>query len=676
MKATATPALALQGVARARRGSSNTMSSAGYNNKHITYCYSALITAHSQILTSLPPGTLHHFQVLSGNPEGNPATSGDNSFTTASLAATLGTMNTHTVFAYPANKIVPWTPNPTACYDTIMDLTWNYLLNQVPNDPSTGKPAYYSRSYINPDNQQMVDWPHNPAGLYGMLIEAAIKYYGYSGNAAVMQIANDVAIWHLDHGMTKATDSWALVPYSEGQSGSTTYGGAPSDGVGVLEPDKIGEFGYSILQLYKYTGNTRFRDAAIQWADVLAAKIRVGNTTQSPWPFRVNAQNNSVVENYCSNVTGPISLFDGLIAAGLGNTAAYQTARTTAWNWMMTFPMVNNVWSQYFEDVGVEGSYNSNLNQYNAMMAARYLLEHPEMDTGWKNHVKGLITWVENTFLQSWFGANTIREQQVFFLAMGSHTSRYASVNALLYEKTGDLVAKEKAYRSFNWSSYMCRSNGVSIDGPDINNEWFTDAYAELIRHFMTGVGAVPEWTPAYQTHLVRSNSVVKTISYGSNTLSYTTFDGTSTEVIHISYNPVTITANGVPLPHRSDLNQPGWTLDIATKTLRIYHTGATQIIINPAGQGSRLITQNATQTDTILEKTSTQNLVAAKTVEEKSAAALRVMPNPATGNFVIGYSAATNGKALSSDHRNRRKTISFCQYERSEGIECHPDHG
>ena len=290
----------------------------------------------------------------------------------------------------------------------------------------------------------------------------------------------------------------------------------------------------------------------------------------------------SVVENYCSNIVGPVSLLDGLIAAGLGDTAAYRAARNSAWNWMMTFPMVNNVWSQYFEDVGVQGSYNNNLNQYNAMMVARYLLEHPEFDANWETHVRGLITWVENNFLQTWYGANTIREQQVFNFAMGSHTSRYASVNALLYEKTGDLAAKEKAYRSFNWATYMCRNNGICIDGPDVNNQWFTDGYGDYIRHFMTGVGAVREWTPANQTHLVRSSSVIKNISYGTSTVSYTTYDNTSTEVLHISFNPVTITANGVVLPHRSDLSQPGWTLDVATKTLKIYHAGATQIVINP----------------------------------------------------------------------------------------------
>jgi hypothetical protein len=551
---------------------------ASYGNS--TLVDSTLSNSHSMFLYGLAPGTLYHFQVRSGNSGGNPSSSGDVTFTTANLAASLGSLNTHTVFAYPAGKIVPWTTNPTDGYSTVVEAAWNYLLNSVPNDPSTGKPAYYSRSYLNPNTQQVVDWPHNPAGLFGMLIESAIKYYNYSGNAGVMQLAEAVALWHLDHGMTTAGDSWSSVPYSEGQAGSTTYGGAPQDGVGNLEPDKIGELAFGWLQLYKYDGNARFRDAAIHCADVLASKIRTGTQTQSPWPYRVKASNNSVIENYCSNIIGPISLFDGLIAAGLGNTSAYQTARTAAWSWMMQFPMQNNVWAQYFEDVGIQGSYNNNLNQYNAMMVARYLLEHPESDVDWESHARGLITWVKNTFQQSVFGATAIREQEIFFFIMGSHTSRYASVNALLFEKTGDLAAKEEAYRSFNWATYMARSNGIVIDGPDVNNQWFTDGYGDYIRHFMTGMAAVPEWTPFNQTHLLRSTSVVKSISYGFNSINYTTYDGLSTEVLHVNFSPVTITANGVVLPKRADLSQPGWTLDVATKTLRIYHTGATQIAI------------------------------------------------------------------------------------------------
>jgi len=614
---------------------------------------STTVTSHSMILNNLAPGTVYHYQVLSGNAGINPTMSGDNTFTTVGLATTLGTLNTHTVLAYPAGKIVPWTPNPTDGYSTVVGLAWNYLLHTVPNDPLTNKPAYYSRSYIDPNTQQMVNWDHNPAGLYGMLIESATKYYGYSGNDSVMQLAVDVATWHLDHGMTLATDSWPNVPYSEGPYGSLTYNGAnTADGPGNLEPDKIGELGYGWLQLYKYNGNTRFRDAAIQCANVLAAKIRTGNQTQSPWPFRVRVTGGQVVEDYSASVVGPISLFDGLIAAGLGNTATYQTARTTAWNWLMTYPMQNNVWSQYFEDVGVQGNYNSNLNQLNAMMVARYLLQHPEFDANWETHVRGLITWVENTFGQANFGATAIKEQQVFPYIMGSHTSRYASVNALLYEKTGDLVAKEKAYRSFNWATYMARSTGVIIDGPDVNNQWFSDGYGDYIRHFMTGMASVPEWTPANQTHLLRSSTVIRNISYGTNTLSYTTAEGASTEVLHMSYNPVMITADGTVLPHRTDLSQPGWTLDIATKTLRIYHANATQIVINPAS-GSRMITQALPKQDTVVIVAGKTNdakrpaINVQKLIEQDKGISLMILPNPSSSNFALKYVAKESGKVM-----------------------------
>jgi hypothetical protein len=548
---------------------------------------STLIASHSQFLGGLIPGKLYHFQILSADINGTLITSGDNTFTTATLSSA-GTLNGHTVLTYPAGKIIPWTANPTYGYDSVMKLAWNYLLNGVPNDPVTGKPAYYSRSLLDPSTTNMVNWPHNPAGTYAMLIESALKYYNYSANLNVMQLAKNVALWHLDHGMTLPTDNWSSVPYASGDAGSLNYNGADvgndggqGDGDGYLQPDKIGELGNAWLQLYKYDGNIRFRDAAIQAGNVLSSKVRVGTVSQSPWPFRVNAHTGIVREEYSSNVIGPVSLLDNLITSGLGDTAAYRVARTTAWNWMMTYPIQNNVWAQYFEDVNIQSSYNTNLNQYNAMMVARYLLQHPEFDPSWETHVRGLIGWVETTFGQSSFGATAIKEQTpVFPYVMGSHTSRYASVNALLYEKTGDLVAKEKAYRSLNWATYMARSNGVIIDGADVNTQWFTDGYGDYVRHFMTGLGAVPEWAPFNQTHLLRSSSVVKNIFYGANSLSYTTYDRSSQDVLHINFNPTFVTADGVVLPRRSDLDQPGWTLDPATKALRIYHTNATQISI------------------------------------------------------------------------------------------------
>jgi hypothetical protein len=496
------------------------------------------------------------------------------------------TLDSHTVVLDSDSRIIPWTTDPASGYDQVMGLAWNYLLTVVPSDSSNGKPYYYSYSYLDPDSQQPEGWAHNPAGLYSMLTESALKYYGYSGNIQVIGLATAVATAQLDNGMTPAGWHWANVPYASSDPGSLTYGGAAAgdsygsgDGVGVIEPDKVGEMGNAWLQLYQFSGSTRFRDAAIAAADALASHVRTGTASQSPWPFRVYAQTGVVREEYCADVIAPITLFDGLIRLGLGNTAVYQSARQTAWSWLMTYPMQNNIWANYFEDIRIQPD-TSNVNQYNAMMTARYLLEHPEYDPEWQSHVRGLLSWVENTFGEPAFGATTIAEQIQFAFPMGSHTARYASVNALLFERTGDLAAKEKAYRALNWATYMARTNGVVIDGPEVGNQWFTDGYGDYIRHFMTSLGAVPEWSPPGQNHLLRSTSVVQQIAYGPTGISYVTSDGAATEVLRTQFVPVTVTVDGQPLGQRADLEQPGWTYDGGTKTLRIRHDSGNQIQI------------------------------------------------------------------------------------------------
>jgi hypothetical protein len=500
-----------------------------------------------------------------------------------------GTLNGHTVTNDAGGKLVSWVSPQTDAYDRVINLAWNYLLNSVPNDTSTGQPAYLSQSYLNPDTQGTAGWPSNPAGMNAMLIESALGDYAYSGNQAVITFAQRLADHHLAQGMTKTTDNWANVPYASGDAGSLIYKGAAygnstgvGDGTGYLQPDKIGEFGFSLLKLYEQTGNTAYRDAAINAGNALASHVRAGTASQSPWPYRVNAATGAIREQYCADTIGPISLLDELIRLDLGNVTNYQSARTTAWTWLMQYPMQNNDWTQYFEDVAVQSQYNSNLNQYDAMMTARYLLQHPEMDPNWEAHVRELIAWVETEFKVTDNGANVIKEQNAFMFFMGSHTSRYASINALLYEKTGDAAAKEKAYRSFNWSTYMARSNGVVIDGPDVNNQWFTDGYGDYIRHFLTGMGAVPEWAPATQNHLLRSTSTVKSATYSAGAINYTTFDPAATEVLHLTGAPAAVTVGGTPLAQRSDLSAPGWTYSAGA--LRLYHTSSGVVQITLGG--------------------------------------------------------------------------------------------
>ena len=501
-------------------------------------------------------------------------------------AVAASTLNGHPVALDQYGRVIPWTSTPGDGYGQVIDSAWRYLLGSVPNDSSNGKPAYFSHSYLDPDTQVPAGWPHNPAGLYAMLIESALKYYAYSGDAAPVALAKNVASWQLAHGMTSPTDNWGSVPYSSGESGQLTYNGASygnstgvGDGVGVLQPDKVGALGYGWLQLYRFDGTTAYRDAAVKAADALASHVRTGNATQSPWPFRVTAATGAAREEYSANVIEPIQLLDSLIALGIGNVEQYAKARQIAWTWLMTYPMVTNVWANYFEDVSIR-SNRDNLNQLVPMMTARYLLQHPEMDPNWRAHVKGLLDWVARNFGETRDGATVIREQLAFNFVMGSHTSRYASVNALYAQATGDATAKTSAYYSLNWATYMARNNGVVIDGPEVNNQWFTDGYGDYIRHFLTSMQAFPEWAPAGKTHVTGSTSLVNSVTYGAASLTYTTADRAAVDALRLAFAPTSVTADGAALPRTDDLTSTdGWTFDTTTGVLRVRHSGRSVVV-------------------------------------------------------------------------------------------------
>ena len=494
----------------------------------------------------------------------------------------LGTLNGHTVYGDQSGRIISWLSPQSSAYGQAADIAWDFLLNRVPND-GNGLKAYLTNSYLTKDTLQPSGWMHNPADMNAAFIDSAILYYAYSGDGRVIDFARASADYHLQNGMTPATWSWASVPYASGCGNCPYYDGSNTkDGAGYIQPDKVGELGYGLLRLFEVTGDFRYRDAAMNAANALAGHIRTGSATQSPWPFRVLASTNAVKEDYTADVIRPIMLFDELARLNLGSVSAYQAARSTAWNWLMTYPMQNNVWSNFFEDVDVQPSLN-NYNQYIAGETAYYLLQHPEFDPAWQAHVAGIISWIEQTFGVAQFGANTIAEQMVFFYPMGSHTSRYGAVTAAYAELTGNAAAKENAYRALNWATYMISSSptGQIIYGPVNGTVWFTDGYGDYIRHFLRAMGAMPEWAEASHAHLLKSTSVVKNITFGSSRIDYLTADTNGTEVLKLTFTPTTVLLNNVALPRRSDLNSEGWVYDSTSKVLRIRRGNGDQIVIS-----------------------------------------------------------------------------------------------
>jgi hypothetical protein len=511
-------------------------------------------------------------------------------------------INGHKVILDDTGKLLAWERPQGQAYDRVMRLAWDFLLDTVGVEEN-GLKTYYAYCCMDTKAGKGTAWPHNSAGLYAMLADSAAAYYAYSGDYRVVSLTRDLLDYQLAHGTTPANWLWGGVPYASSDHGATEYRGAfefqydktllgRGDGYGAVEPDKVAELGLGYLKFYKLTGSPLYREAALACVNALARNIRTGSAEKSPWPFRVYAETGFVREEYTANIVPAVRLLDEMIRLGMGNVVLYRKAREQAWSWILEYPMKNGVWSNYFEDVPIMPDLK-NLNQYSPMETARYLMDQPEMYPDWQAQVSKLIAFVEKTFAVDYskagpnnegnqWGANVISEQIHYMPKMGSHTSRYASILARWAELTGDNAAKDKAFRSFNWATYMCGETGIVNDQPSLHHAgiWFSDGYGDYIRHFMAGIGSVPEWAPAGQDHILRSSSIVTHVSYETSRIAYETFEKNAAEVIRLSFEPARVTAPGEKLEKRSDLSVPGWTFDAKAGVLRIRHEKSKNIEI------------------------------------------------------------------------------------------------
>lgn len=499
------------------------------------------------------------------------------------------TFNSHEVVVDSGGNLLSWSQPQDRAYGEVVKLAWNYLLNEIPVE-NNGLRTYYTYCCYDTVKKKGTSWPHNPAGLYAMLADSAAAYYMYSGDRRVVDLARGLLDHQILHGTTPSNWQWGGLPYASSDDGATEYRGAyeshydgkkmgRGDGYGVIEPDKAGELGAAYLKFYKLTSDAVYRDAALAIAAALAANVREGSEERSPWPFRVYAETGVLREEYSAQTIGALRLFDEILKLN-PDAPEIGRARRMAWAWLMRYPVRNGLWVNYFEDIPIMPRLN-NFNQYAPMEAARYLMERPGSDPDWRVHVKALIEFVEKTFAvdvpegrgRQW-GANAISKQIDYMPKMGSHTSRYASVLARWAEMSGGMQAKEKAFRSLNWATYMCRANGEVDDQPHLGHAgiWFSDGYGDYIRHFLAAMGAIPEWAPPREDHILRSSSIVEYVKYGRRRVQSKVFDSNAVEVLRLSFAPSRVKAGGKSLTKRDDLNEDGWTFDGRLNVLRIRH--------------------------------------------------------------------------------------------------------
>jgi hypothetical protein len=494
----------------------------------------------------------------------------------------------------PQGKLLPWPmPNNTGySYSGYFLSQWTIVWDQYNRQRL---PYYFCCFDFDRTTFELApDWHWvNSTGYLRAMMEGFVeRLYPYTGDPHTLEFLQNFVDYELENGLTPEGYTWAQVPYPSANPGSRRYTGWSNHGEDYVEPHVVGEDGYAYLRLYEMTGNRKYLRAAIRCAEALAKNFKLGDELHSPWPYRCFARDGSLEGGkgmfpYSANVVEPIMLLDELIRINQGDTASYKKVREGAWVWLMKYPMQNNVWVGYFEDVQAS---MGNMNNVIPLELGRYVLLHPEKDPDWREHSRKLIEWVKTT--PKWpkyivHGATVTTEQgngKEFCCNLpnqccDSHSARLAAVEALYYAKTGDTAYKDAAYRTYNWVTYF-QGLPAAAHAPYSTQWWFTDEFSDGPRRMMDAFWAVPEWAPADESHLLGSLSAVTKIAYGAGSVTYSTFDPDSTDVLRLDFVPDSVTVGGRPITRREDLDQEGYTFDDTTHALSIRHTTSRDIDI------------------------------------------------------------------------------------------------
>ncbi len=418
------------------------------------------------------------------------------------------------------NLLAWYQPDKNLGYDHVLRLGWNFIEHKVPVDTRhhTGLKIYLINSVMDGNTLQGEYWQHNPAMVYAAFVDGLVGWFPYSGDDEAVTAVGGMLDYQLAHGTTPSDWEWPDVPFATSCDDQADYGhciqNMPKEFYGGIETDKVGQLGAGYTLFYELTGDRKYLTAAQHCADALARHVRAGDEEHTPWPFRLDARTGVTLaqEEYGGDVSSSVRMFDELIRLKAGDTAAYQRARDLAWTWVLQNPLNRSSkawdkWSGFFEDVPY---LSDNVNQFLPDLTAYYIMSRPDpasVDPEWVTHVGHMIDWVRLRFGRGPFlGAWAIDEQGPLSgrggccsrAGQGSHGGRWAAINAMYAERTGDGQARRDAFRSMNYATYFTSSEGlVACCGQDYHAPyWFSDGYADYLRHFNWTMGALPELAP------------------------------------------------------------------------------------------------------------------------------------------------------------------------------------
>lgn len=399
------------------------------------------------------------------------------------------TLMDHEVVLDEASRLQPWTT-----YKNIISGSMEYIKHCPTVHTHHGEDPWYLVTSALEEDGSFKRNQNNQGGNAYYAVETLRRYLARTKDqeaiTPVRLLLDRVLRYH-----TPEDWAWPRVPRTQDDSPDGRYTDIWS------EPDKMSMAGTAYLRFAELTGDEHYVPGALQIADTLLSKLSPGDKDHSPLPFRVNLKTGEVLDAYTAGMVFPVIFFETLAKRETERREVFLQARDTLWNWVLNYPVQNEYWSGYYEDVK---NNHENLNQQLPMETARYMLEHFDENPGYAAHIPALIEWVRQRFGKTRrHGATSIREQDVCFKEMSSHTSRYASVVAgwwdvcesrSLLDEEKRAALREEARASLalcsysTWSRFSQEGRSLNYTGVGYVAPWFSDSYFDFLPHIMDSV--------------------------------------------------------------------------------------------------------------------------------------------------------------------------------------------
>lgn len=193
----------------------------------------------------------------------------------------------------------------------------------------------------------------------------------------------------------------------------------------------------------------------------------------------------------------------------------------------------------------------------------QYLMSNPQYFSNWENDVRNILTLFLNhtsadpdsaaeTYSGAWASPeseNCCGDSLAYVpMRLAGPYARYAAL-------TGNEWAREMARRQQILATYDMLDTGWGADRISgalaVSGSWFKIDHPKALRNVLGTMAWLPEiMGPNRENHLMRSSSVIRSVTYGKGNVAYEAFDAPahSAAVLRLAFRPTSVLADGKSL--------------------------------------------------------------------------------------------------------------------------------